>query len=335
MAKVTAKDVARAAGVDPSAVSRVLNQATENHRYSTETIELIKRTADKLGYQPSIAARALRTGRSMLIGMVVPNIGNPFFAEIASHVERLAWQEGYRVVVCSTNEDAHRQTSQINDLISRGIDGLIVSPAMGGKIPATPPAIAIDRPADADGISCVCLDNHKAGFLLGEHLRQKGYKSVGVILQNFQLDPSLRERFDGFVEGFGNADIAWQLEIPFSSDILENVKSAAMSRLKDTPLPDAVIGLSNWCTLGALEAMAACNIKWGVEIGLGGIDDFAGAGLMKPGITVVAQPVKQLAREAFVRLLKVMTTPNENKLIKPQVKLLEPVLIVRDSLPQK
>jgi DNA-binding LacI/PurR family transcriptional regulator len=335
MAKITAKDVARVAGVDPSAVSRVLNQATENHRYSSETIELIKRAADELGYQPSIAARALRTGRSMLIGMVVPDIGNPFFAAIASHVENLAWQAGYRVVVCSTTEDAGRQTSQINDLISRGVDGLIVSPAMGGIIPVTPPAIAIDRPAEADGISCVCLDNRKAGYLLGEHLRQQGYRSIGIVLQEFQLDPTLRERLDGFIEGLGDADIAWQLEIPFSSEMVDIARVATGEKLNNVRWPDAIVGLTNWCTLGALEAMAEHHIEWGSQVGLGGVDDFAGAGLMKPGITVVAQPVKQLANEAFVQLLKIMTSPDENENLKTQVQLLEPVLIIRDSLPKK
>ena len=335
VAKVGIKDVAEMAAVDVSTVSRILNRSFAGHKYSERTVKKVRDSAGRLGYRPHQAAKTLRTGKTMLLGMVVPDIANPFFAELASHVEHLAWRNGYRVVICSTDEDAERQTIQIADLASRGIDGLIISPAIGGRIRGAVASVAIDRPADESGIPCVRLDNHKAGYLLGEHLAGMGYQSIGIVLPESKFDPTIQHRLEGVLEGLGNLDfVKWQLEIPFSSAMVKDVRRETIKRLRMKAGPGAIVGLTNWCTLGILEALSELEIQWGSEIGLAGIDDFAGADLMKPGITVVAQPIKELADKAFARLLGLMSA-SDKKQTKNQACLLEPVLVVRNSLPRK
>ena len=337
MGKVTAKDVASLAGVDPSAVSRVLNESLENHSYSTETIDRIRRAAAELGYMPSMAAKMLRTGKSMLLGILVSDIANPFFAELAANIERSAWEHGYRVVICSTGENPDRQEKHIVELIARGIDGLVISPIAGSDLPDLPPAVAIDRPAEGAGgkIPAVHLDNEKAGLMLGQHLAERGYREIGVSMLAGDTDPTLDQRYKGLLKGLGEAGrVVWTVEVPTGNRMKVQAEEMTANLLKTTELPDAVVGLTNWCTLGSAEAMAKLDIEWGDKIGLAGIDDFLGADLMKPSITVIAQPVEDIAATATDILLELISEDEEQAERKPlQSKLLEPILIKRNSLP--
>ena len=336
MRRITAKDVATLAGVDRSTVSRVLNDAAAREKYAPQTVARVRRAAKDLGYRPSMAARALRTGRAMLVGMVVPEIAWPFFAELASHVEHLAWEHGYRVVICSTSENAQRLVRRIADLVSRGIDGLIVSPCSDAALGGIRSVVAIDRPAATPDIPFVGLDNHKAGRLLGELLVERGYRSIGVVIPDCDVDPTLRCRFEGLSDALGSGGgIEWLVEAPVDPQLIQNVHARTARKLRQGPRPDAIIGLTSSCTLGVLEALAELGIAWGDDVGLAGVDDFAGAEFMKPAITVVAQPIEQIAATAFATLFDRMNEADADPAGRAKHHLLEPVLLARDSLPPR
>ena len=329
--RVSARDVARLAGVDPSTVSRVLRGKTVQHRYAPETIERVRRAAAELNYRPSLAARALRTGRSMMVGMVVSEVANPFFARLASHVERAAWDQGYRVVICSTNENAQRQEQQIADLASRGVDGLIIAPVAGACLGEFQAVVAIDRPAEEKGIPYVGLNNEKAGRMLGKNLIKRGYRRIGVVIPATETDPTLQCRLNGLQEELGESgQIEWCLEVASDPQALPEIARQAINQIERDSLPDAIVGLTNWCTLGILEALRRLGIAWGEEVGLAGIDDFAAASILQPAITVVAQPIEAIATTATQLLLKriAATTLTEEQ----TTHLLEPIWIERESL---
>ncbi len=336
MKRVTAKDVAALASVDRSTVSRVLNSPAAAAKYSPETIARVRKAAEKLAYRPSMAARALRTGKAMLVGVVVPEISSPFFAELASYVEHLAWEQGYRVVVCSTREDPERQEAHIADLVARGVDGLIVSPCSDAAIAAVPAAVAVDRPAPEAHVPFVGLDNHEAGRLLGGHLTEPGYRSIGVVVPDCDADPTLRHRFEGLSSALGgDCAIAWSVEAAATTELAQHVHLQTAEMLHRRPRPEAIIGLTSSCTLGALGAMAELDIAWGDDIGLAGVDDFAGADLMKPAITVVAQPIREIAASAFEILMQRMNPSDDSPTGDAEQRLLKSVLLIRDSLPAR
>jgi len=339
VANAKASDVARLAGVDTSTVSRVLNRSFSQHKYATETVRRVREAARQLGYRPSQAARALRTGKSMLVGMVVSDISNPFFAELAASAERYAREQSYHLIVCNTQEKAKWQAEHICDLVSRGVDGLLISASGSNGLAAATkmgvPIVLIDRPVQKGNWPFVGLDNAKAGQLLGKHLSKLHYKRVGVVMPRVSTDPTLNQRLEGFKRGLGKSDrLSWIVRAPAGAAMRSQARDAVFKRIENSRrLPEAIVGLTNTCTLGSIEAIADLGIAWGESIGLAGIDDFPAASLLRPSVTVVVQPIEQIAAKAVRLLLDYMTKPKRpagNESV-----LLDPLFISRDSLPKR
>lgn len=269
----------------------------------------------------------------MLVGLSVPDIANPFFGELASHIEQAAWQEGYRVVIGSTRDEPTRQDRQLTELRCGNLDGLIFAPAGPVEADDLARAVAIDRPAGAGRtIPFVGLDNDRAGQMLGEHLQQRDYRHIGVVTPDLAGDPTLTMRLAGVRAALGSAaGVDWLIETA-SAAPLADATETIIERL-DGERPEAIIGLTNWSTLAALQAISKLGWTWGQDVGLAGIDDFAAADLLRPGITVVAQPVEQIAREAFSALLSLMT--DETNTHPTAAVLLDAIWRDRGSLPHR
>lgn len=327
----TASDVARKAGVDRSTVSRILNRAFGQHRYAPETIEAVETAARQLNYRPSTTARALRTGRTMLVGLIVGDIANSFFGQLTAAIELGLRQHGYRLMIGSTSEDAATQKRHLDEMLHRGIDGLIVSPAGGvglkRAVSSGTPVVLVDRPLSAAKLPFVGLDNHEAGRQLGEHLRTLGYRSVGIVLPRTQDDPTLRWRVQGLEAGLGEGGrLAWRH--PTALRPGEADRRALAERFeRGRKRPDTVIGLTNDCTVTAMEVLR--DVGWRVpdDIGLAGIDDFRAAELLDPPLTVVSQPIEDIAAHAIEYLLAAMSGQPKSEDF-----LLSPRLVQRRSL---
>lgn len=327
----TAADVARRAGVDRSTVSRILNRSFREHRYNEQTIRAVEDAARHLNYRPSTTARALRIGKSMLVGILVGDIANSFFGQIAACVESQLRPHHYRLLIASTGEDAELQEQHIRDMLHRGVDGLIVSPcAMGGlgaAADAQVPAVLIDRPLKGSPWHYIGIDNHDAGRRIGEHLRERGYRKIGVVLPDTQADPTLRWRLQGLKTGLGgDARLMWKHATPLRAG--REARDALSQRLTQARRGvEAIVGLTNDCTLLALEASRDAKLRCPDELGLCGIDDFRAAELLDPPLTVAAQPVEAIARTAVEHLLAAMQGR-----VQPAPALLPPRLICRGSL---
>ncbi len=333
-------DVARRVGVDLSTVSRVLNRSFDGHTYAPDTVARIREAADALGYQPSLAARSLRTGKTMLLGVLVSDIGNPFFSELASSLDDCMGEHGYRLVISNTSEDPSRQADHIDGMLAHGVDGLIVSPSgkrglsKAAKIGV--PVVTIDRPLREAGFSYVGLDNAAAGRLLARKLKIRGYRHIGVVVPEIKTDLTFHERLAGLREGLKTEGCAlsWTVRVPAVTALQNEARKAVEARLeKAAKLPDAVVGLSNVCTLGIIEALADLGLDWGTSLGVAGIDDFSAAPLVRPSISVVAQPTRRIAAEAFGLLLKLMEVPLQRR--RGKTVRIKPIWMERESLPKR
>lgn len=338
MGRVTISSVAELAGVDLSTVSRVLNQSFDNHKYAAATIERINRAAEELGYQPSYAARSLRTGKTMLLGVVVADIGNPFFSEIASQLGNCLDKYGYRMVISSTNESPKRQQEHIDSMLAYRVDGMIVAPCgpegLNKALKAGVPVVTIDRPFPSSNLSFVGIDNYAAGNLLAEKLAACGYSKVAVVIPEGKTDITLQDRLQGLDFGLKKeaVDVSWILQVPSTTDMRDEVRSAVALKLQDIDsMPDAIVGMTNVCTLGILQALEGLDLNWSDNLGLAGIDDFAAAALVHPAISVVSQPLSRIALEASSLLLRLMENTDGKK--QRESVLVGPEWIERESLP--
>ena len=331
--RATASDVARLAGVDPSTVSRVLNRAFDHHSYATETVDRVRRAAKKLGYRPSLAARGLRTGRTMLLGMVVSDIASPFFAELAARVERRARRHKYRLIVCNTDENPRWQAEHLAELISHPVDGLIVSPT-GSRgcrraVNAGVPMVTIDRRLPLPSVPHVGLNNLAAGRMLGEHLRDSGRRRVAVVMPSAKDQPVRADRLEGLRQGLApTGSVVWVQETSVLM-LHRSTRAQLRRRLEQSdPAPDAIVGLTQVSTLSAMEVLTQSGIAFPEQMALAGIDDFPAAALMRPAVTVVAQPIDQIAAAALDALIRQIASPDQPV----QSTTLKPSLIERDSV---
>ena len=337
MAKITIKDVAKAANVDLSTVSRVLNSSFDTHKYTTATIERVKNAAEELGYKPSVAARSLRTGKTMLLGLIVADISNPFFSTIASHLDNAIGKQGYRLVISSTNESPKRQRGHIEGMIAQGVDGLIVAPCGSDGLEKAyqtkTPLVTIDRPLNNVEIPFVGLDNIAAGQLLAKKLIHCGCESIGVVMPESKTDQTVQERLSGMESELkkNNRSLSWILTVPPASFLSDTLRKTVVDKLKKTDTyPDAIVGMTNISTIGIIKALEELNIAWGDNIGLAGIDDFTAAPIVSPAVSVVSQPLQHIAQSAFSLLLEYMESKKryqEGKILR-----VKPLWLERSSL---
>jgi len=321
----TAADVARRAGVDRSTVSRILNRSFDRHHYSPRTVRAVEQAARALNYRPSTAGRALRSGRTMSIGLIVGDVANNFFGQLAGAIEAGLRAHHYRVMIATTSEEPGVQRAVIDDMLRHGVDGLILSPTGAGGLKLAKarrtPLVFVDRPLTGHDWPYVGIDNYAAGRLLGERLRASGYGRIGVVTPDSRNDPTLRWRLDGLAVGLGDAArIVWRHEAPRSHEV--DARHPLVTRLSQPRRAiDAIVGLTNDTTVMALQAARDAKLRVPHQIGLAGIDDFRAAELLDPPLTVVAQPIDLIAAKTAERLLAAMAgNPcRENCLLPPHL----------------
>jgi LacI family transcriptional regulator len=341
MHRTTAKDVAAAVEVDPSTVSRVLHGNSPRHRYDPRTVRRIREAARRLGYRPSGTARALRTGKTTLIGLVVADIASPFFAELAGRVERHLRASGYRLVVCNTDEQADRQAALITELMSHPMEGLIVAPSgvegLDEALAAGVALVTVDRPSrmkgsrGGGGIGHVGLDDELAGRMIGAHLSQRGHRRAGVILPDSPDDPGIGWRLMGLKQGLGlGGEVLWTVPGPRTS-FSPDTSDAVCQRIREQK-PDVLVGLNLASSLMALEAISRLELEVPQQIGVTGIDDFPAAAFWRPPVTVAAQPIERIADAAVNMLLERIGRPGQTD---ARTHLLPPVMMERGSLKRR
>lgn len=301
---VTMQDVAAHAGVSSGTVSNVL---ADRDVVATETRERVLQSVAALGYRPNRVARSLLLRRTHMLGMVVPDLANPFFAELVRGVETAAQEQGHCVVVGSTENDEERESTFLRDLIDRGVDGALVSVAADGqRLTETVgdlPIVAVDRvPAGWPGASVV-TDDREAMHLAVDHLVGLGHRRVGFVGHQPGI-PSSRARSTACRDALVHHGLSLAFEAPGLFTLEAGRKCGAqLFRLPEEERPTAVVAANDLLAIGLLEAARDSAVRIPEDLSVVGYDDIQFAALTTPPLTTVAQPVRELGREATMLLL--------------------------------
>jgi LacI family transcriptional regulator len=296
----TLHDVAREAGVSARTVSRVLNQEP---RISTQTKERVLAVVAALGFRPNVMARNMRVGaRDSAVGLVIPDLANPFFGTVASGVEKTIRSRGLNLVIASSEEDPQRERSVVTTLLERQVAALIVVPSAGseyGYLRAERrhglPLVFLDRPPNRLAADAVLTANFDGAVQGVSHLLESGHRRVGFIGDVPTTLYTRRERFRGYRHALDTAGI------PIDPDLVEhghheNDAAEATMRLLQSPAPPtAIFAANNLASMGVVMALTRAHRR---DIAVVGFDDFTFADLFEPGITVVAQDAEQLGAAA-------------------------------------
>ena len=300
------KDVARAAGVAPSTVSRALGKGP----VSPEVRRKVEAAVAATGYRPNLAARQLRSQQSMTVGLVVADIRNPFFTQLSRAVEDEAYRAGMRVFLCNTDEDPAREAMYLDLMAEERVAGLILAPtrALGPKALAgfQVPVVLVDRALAGGRRDAVVLDNIGATGQLVDHLVATGRRRIAGLFG--ATSATGLERRDGFRARM--QDHGLQPIVATAAPSPEAGRKALADLIADER-PDALV-LSNGLFVGAaLRLCRDLGISVPRDLAIAGFDDEPWTSLVDPGITVIRQPVDAFGREAMVMLQSRIARPDQ------------------------
>ncbi|RVW06004.1 LacI family DNA-binding transcriptional regulator [Rhodococcus spongiicola] len=292
MKRVTLSDVSRHAGVSRSTASLVLNGSPSVAR---ETTRRVRESMKALGYVYNRHAAMLRNPRSMTLGLVVTEVQNPYFAELAMTLEDVADRSNYAVFVGYSRDDPARQRRLLDRFVERSIDGLILLPAGDTQ------AVEIDKLLATSGIPLVLLarhfnlghdyvgaDNVEAGRLLGGHLRAMGVRTVAMV-GGPQHTSARREREEGFRAAIAGGEMSMIRADGLFGEATPDGGAEATRRLLDRgTVPDAIVAYSDIVAVGVYAELNRRGLEPGRDIAVGGFDDIAGSAHRTPPLTTVA-----------------------------------------------
>jgi len=324
---VTVYDVAKMAGVSGATVSRAVNNPAA---VSPDTLARITKAIAKLGYAPNQIARSLKAQASHTIGVIIPDITNPFQVKIAKGVERVLSAAGYTPILCDTEESPEQEERYLTDLLDRRIDGLVVVPAMEsrGLLPMIRkrglPVVFVDRSISSD-FDCVKCNNVSGLALLVGHLVQLGREDIRMI-GGPQATVVGSERNDAFRMLLDRyrlpRDAGSLLEGDFS---VEAGYRLATELLRARPRPQALITANNFMGIGALKAIREAGLKLPADLDLVVFDELGElAELLEPPLTFVRQPALEMGAQAAALLLERIQGGNHQA---PRSVVFEPVLV--------
>jgi LacI family transcriptional regulator len=318
----TIYDVAREAGVSAATVSRVLNGHEDvNAEMAGRVVEAV----EKLRYRPNGVARSLRRQAAQVWALVISDIENPHFTALVRGVEDVARAHGFSVVLCNSDEDVEQEARYLEVALSNRMSGVILSPS-SGDTEVTPllergtPVVTIDRTLTRADVPAVVVDNEAAAEAATKHLLEAGYRRIGCVTGPLHTSTAER-RLAGYRSALADAVDPELIKV---ENYKEDGGYRAVRELlaADSP-PDALFVANSLMTMGALEALVEQNIKIPTEMGLIGFDDSPWLRLMRPSLSVVAQPTYEIGRRAAQLLL----TTEES----PKVETLKTTLIPRES----
>jgi LacI family transcriptional regulator len=333
----TINDVARLAGVSPATVSRVLNGG----RVSAERTERVRRVAAELGFAPNRVARSLRKRRSSVIGLVIPDIENPFFTALARGVEDAAQQTNLSVVLCNTDEDVDKERRYLDVVLAEQMAGVIVAAVSRSRTDLSAlerrsvPVVAVDRRPRGANVDAVMVDNEHGGEEATAHLLERGYRRVACITGPAGLSTS-EERLAGYRAalrdfagerrpGGGPARPPSAL-IRYADFKVDGGREAMADLLAGPERPDAVFVANNLMAVGALQALREAGLT-PPQFGVLSFGDVPWARLVRPGLTTAELPSYDLGWTA-AGLLQERIAGKERP---PHTVVLRTVLRVRES----
>ena len=323
--------VAEEAGVERSTVSRVLGGDFEPNRYRPETVERIQAAAEKLGYRRSLPALALKTGKTMTVGLIVADISVQFFSEMASYLDHLCWEAGYKLMVSNSREDPSMEASALRTMHEHMVDGVIISPCsvadkhINDLLRYDGEVVLVDRTGPQVKCPTVTVDNFGGAARAVEKLCRLGHKDIAAIMGR-KSDPSIQERVRGYRFALGQHHVSPPANrLIYGATTCELAEEAAVRLLSRKRPPTAVFAGEAACSMGVIRAVRQLPLRIPQDVSLIGFDDFAASDLVEPPIDVIQQPTEGIARESFRILmasLKGKRSGNPEQLILP-VELLE------------
>jgi LacI family transcriptional regulator len=314
-------DVARLAGVGTMTVSRVLSGTVP---VSAETAKRVQAAIDQLQYRPNELARAFRGQKSRTIGLIIPYLYDPFFANCAHAVTTVAKEHGYSVIITTSNEDTDTEYSEAEQMLQRHVDGLVAIPARfrESRISRTlfgkTPIVIFDRPVADASLDVVLVQNTAGSRRIVQHLIEHGHKRIAFMGLSRSLY-TINSRYIGYRRALQDAGL--EGDAFFGCDSHESTLRAMEQKLRQPNPPTAIFTSNTLVTRYVLSALLHLGLKMPSDMAFAGFDDFDLAEFTSPALTVVRQPAQEMGRVAtnllFDRIERGEVSETGNRIVLP------------------
>lgn len=334
MVPATIKDLAKALNLSPSTVSRALRDHPD---ISPLTKKRVSSLAGQLDYHPDSIAQSLQTKKTKTIGVIVPEIKQPFFASVINGIEEFAFAAGYTIIVCQSNETYDREVVYTRSLVSHRVAGLLVSISQTTQNVdhfkvlqrRNVPVVFFDRVSDEIEASRVVVDDYNGAFDVVDHLIKSGYRRIAHLAGPANLSIS-KFRLKGYTDALKQADLPFDGELVVHGGLDEADGIDGFRELLNLQaLPDAVFAVNDPVATGAFMTIKAHGLKIPADIALAGFSNTHMTSLLDPPLTTVEQPSYEIGKTAAQLLMEQINSNDENFV--PRFKVLKTHLIVRGS----
>jgi LacI family transcriptional regulator len=329
------KELAEKLGLSPTTVSRVLNGKSKNFRISQETSRKVLDAARKYHYSPNRIARGLKLEKTETIGLIIPDIANPYFGSIAKTIELEARNNGYSIILCDSLDDETTEAELLQLMAGRKVDGIIIAPTGRSSRHVIEiqqqgiPVLVIDRYLPGTKLPFVTTDNYLGALLATEHFIDMGHRNIACI-QGINGISANSERVKGYRDALNKHGIPVCESMILGTDFGEENGYIQTKKLLALPdRPTAVFALSNLISLGTLRALKEEGLTVPNDVSIVSFDEQPYSAFLACPMTTVQQPREKIGKLAFQNLLKTIDNGNseKNKNI-----MLKPKLIIRDSV---
>jgi LacI family transcriptional regulator len=289
-------------------VSRVIN---DNPRVSIDTRKRVQASITKLGYVPNRLARSLIQRKTGALGVIVPDVANPFFTLVVRAVEDVAWRAGYHVILCDTQGDLERERGYLEDMLAFQVEGVLIAPVGDRSRPHlrlltrnNVPFVLIDRSVTGFDGDLVQGDSVAGARQLVEHLIGLGHRRIGMITETAEVSTA-RDRLQGYRQALEGAGIAFDSELVVESSAIDpNAARDATFKLLALPhRPSAIFAVNNIAVVGVVEAARERELEIPDDLALVCFDDIEHVSRLYPFLTVMAQPAETYGTIATQLLL--------------------------------
>ncbi|MHA6260802.1 LacI family DNA-binding transcriptional regulator [Sporosarcina sp. CAU 1771] len=329
MGKITIKDIAKLAGVSITTVSRVLNEKTEG--VSKQTREKVLKIIEDINFQPNQLARGLVTKRSKMIGLIVPNISNPFFPELCRGAEDAANEAQYSLIICNSDDQSNKEEHYIRLLREQQVDGVLLSSkdklsASNEEILSSSkmPFVLLDRGGEVNEHSGIFLDNEVGGFLAGKHLTDLGHRDIACLIGPSEIQ-NVTNRLTGFRRALSEAGVALNESNVIQGNFQMDHAYENMKNFLEANRVTAVFACNDLMACGVYQAAHELNIQIPNQLSVVGFDDISLVNALVPKLTSVRQETYEMGKKAVELLIEQIETD------KKQAILFTPTLSIKES----
>lgn len=326
--KILISDIAKVLGVSTTTVSFVLNGRAKEKRISDALTKKVLDYVQEVGYKPNELAKSLRTGKTKILGLIIEDISNPFFANIARYIEAKAYSRGYRIIYCSTENSSEKAIDFIQLFRDRHVDGYLITPPAGIQDAVAElmaqglPVVLFDRYFPELPSDYVIVQNKQGALDATNHLVKQGFRRIALVTSTSQ-QTQMRDRLEGYLEGLEAHNLPTFIKtIPVWQE--EQTPIDDFHQFYSETKPDAILFTANHLAIIGLKALKQYKLP---TPGLVSFDDHTHFRISNPTITVVSQPISQIAEE----VINILINKLEGKVRSKQQLVLPTHLIVRES----